>query len=170
MQWRLAEVTGRRGGRLALAFSVALAGLGLGNGCDVLNPSLVGTIGNSSIAGLTAPAGTMLITVLNTTTSPAAVRLRVTKDSGGSLDLSVPVAAADNNAEDPSDNATVVQDCDVYSIELLSVAAALPNGEIQQLATDRPPLRKGLELSCGKLVVITLTGVAPNLFVQMAVY
>ena len=95
--------------------------------------------------------------------------MEVLKDDGGIIDLVIPVQAADSDPTNEGDHATVVQDCDVASIQLLEVSASLPTGGVQQLASDRPPLLNGVQFSCGKVVVITITGTSPNLLVEIAV-
>lgn len=148
---------------------VILPTLGLVAGCDVLNPALVGTFSASSVASLSAPEGTILIAVLNSSSALAAAHIEVIKEDGGVVDLIIPVQASDGNPADETDHATVVQDCDVASIELLEVIAALPTGGVQQLGSDQPPLLNSVHFSCGKVIVITIAGTPPNLLVEIAV-
>jgi len=148
---------------------IILPALGLIAGCDVLNPALVGTASASSVASLSAPEGTILIAVLNSSSALAAATVQVVKEDGGVVDLIIPVQAADGNPANETDHAIAVQDCDVASIQLLEVIAALPGGGIQQLGSDQPPLLNGVHFSCSKVIVITITGTPPNLLVEIAV-
>ena len=152
-----------------LWLAIILPAIGFVAGCDVLNPALMGTVSPSSVRALSAPEGTILIAVLNSSSALAAVRVEVVKKDGGIIDLVIPVQAADSDPTNEADHVTVVQDCDVASIQLREVIAGLPTGGIQQLASDRPPLLNGEQFSCGKIVVITITGTPPNLLVEIAV-
>lgn len=151
-----------------------VAAMGWIAGCDVLNPALVGTVNASSVTSLSDPEGTILIAVLNNSSSLAAATVRVIKDTGyfedpGYIDLIIPVQAADGNAANEADHAVAVQDCDVYSIQLMEIIAALPTGGTQTLGSDQPALLNGVHFTCGKVIVITITGTAPNLLVEIAV-
>jgi len=146
-----------------------LVTLGCVVGCDVLNPALMGTASASSVASLSAPEGTILIAVLNNSSSLAAANIEIVKEDGGVVDLIIPVQAADGNAANEADHAVAVQDCDVASVQLMEIIAALPSGGIQQLGSDQPALLNGVHFSCGKVVVIIITGTAPNLLVEIAV-
>jgi len=150
-------------------FAILLPAMGFFAGCDVLNPALMGTVSASSVGALSAPEGTILIAVLNSSSAIAAVRVEVVKEDGGVVDLVIPVQPADGDPANESDHAIVVQDCDVASIQLLEVIAALPTGGVQQLASDQPPLLNDVQFSCGKVVVIMITGTPPNLLVEIAV-
>jgi len=149
--------------------AIILPALGLVAGCDVLNPALVGTVSASSVGSLSAPEGTILIAVLNYSSSLAAAHIEVVKEDGGVVDLIIPVLAADSDPANEGDHAVAVQDCDVASIQLLEVIAALTTGGVQQLASDQPPLLVGEHFSCGKVIVVTITGTSPNLLVELAV-
>ncbi|HSW44954.1 MAG TPA: hypothetical protein VLM89_05240 [Phycisphaerae bacterium] len=138
-------------------------------GCGVLNPSLVGTVAGSSAGTLEPPQGTILISVFNTTTSIAAARFEITKKNGGVLNLVIPVQPADNNPANEADHGTVIQDCDVQSIRLAEVLASVPGG-VQQFGTGLAPLEDGLQLSCGKSVVVTIVGTPPNLLATLNMY
>lgn len=140
------------------------------SGCGVLNPALLGTVGGSSVTGMEPPRGTILILVRNLSNAAAAARLELVKENGGVLSLAVPVQAFQDDPTDRTDRATIVQDCDVEQIQLLEVLAASPDGEIQQVAVDRPPLLHGVEFSCGRVVVISIVGIAPNLFIEIGVF
>lgn len=148
---------------------VVLLTAGAWAGCGVLNPSLVGTVTPSSIIEMEAPQGTILIAVFNATSSIAAVRFEVTKKSGGTVDLVIPVQPADNNPANEADRGIAIQDCDVQSIRLVQVLASVPGG-VQQFGTGLAPLEDGLQLSCGKVVVVTIVGQAPNLIATLDVF
>ena len=148
---------------------IILPAMGFVAGCDVLNPALVGTVSASSVGSLSAPEGTILIAVLNSSSALAAAHIEVVKEDGGVVDLIIPVQAADSNPANEGDHAIVAQDCDIASIQLLEVIAALATGGVQQLASDQPPLLDGVHFSCGKVIVITITGTSPNLLVEIAV-
>lgn len=156
-------------GRGIRALAAALCLLSIAS-CTVLNPALIGTLTPTGVLGLDNPQGTILIALFNETAAGAAARVEIVKKSGGSLELAIPVQAANNDPTDDTDRSIVVQDCDVQSIQLVDVLIGQADGTIQQLASDRPPLTDGLELSCGKVVIITLTGTAPNFLVTLAVY
>ena len=139
-------------------------------GCGVLNPSLIGSATGDAISSLDNPEGTIIIVVMNSSLSTAAASFTITKSDGGVVDLVVPVLPADGNPADDGDVAMVVQDCDVQSIQLNTVLASLPTGDVQQFASDLAPLVKGERLSCGKVVSVMIVGVSPNLLVNLAVY
>jgi len=139
-------------------------------GCGVLNPSLVGTTILSSTESLDNPEGTIVIVVMNTTSSLAAARFEITKRNGGTVDLTVPVLPFDGDPANEGDRAMVVQDCDITSIQLVDVLASLSTGGIQQFGQDLAPLTMGDRLSCGKVVALTITGTEPNLLVTLQVF
>jgi len=154
----------------SLIMILAAAGL-MTVSCGVVNPSLVGTVGGSTVNTLDSPQGTVLIMVLNQTTSEAAVAIEVTKTNGGTMILTVPVLPFDNDTADDSDHQTLAQDCDVRAIQLREVIASIPaTGGVQQFAADRPPLILGTDFNCGNVVVFTIVGEAPNLFVNIDVF
>jgi len=167
--------TGRRGmaaGNIPWQVLSALAGLALTalSGCGVLNPALVGSTVLDSTSALDAPEGTILIAVTNRTSSTAAARFEITKRNGGTVDLIIPVQPFDSDPANESDRMIVTQDCDVTSIRLLDVLASLPTGGVQQFASDLSPLEMGERLNCGKVVLLTIEGVAPNLLVNLGVF
>jgi hypothetical protein len=157
--------------RIGLWAAFPILALGILPGCDVLNPALFGTVTSSSIPSLSAPEGTILVAVLNTTSAIAAARVRVTKNNGGTVDLVLPVQQADNDPANEADRALAVQDCDVASIQLIEVLAApSTGGAVQQFGSDLPLLIGGVHINCGKVVVISILGTPPNLLVNMQVY
>lgn len=157
--------------RAAAGLLLAGAGLLLAPGCGIINPDLLGTVFTNSTIGMPAPTGTIVIAVLNRSPAIAAAQVRVTKKDGGVVDLTIPVQPFDNSTANPADRAFAVQDCDVYSIRLVQVLAGLPTGgAVQQFASSLPPLVDGIELSCGKLVMITIVGTPPNLQAAVEVY
>lgn len=152
---------------------VLLAGIGLllAPGCGAINPELLGTVLPNSTVGMTAPTGTIVIAVLNRSPAIAAAQVQVTKNDGGVVNLTIPVQPFDSSTANPADRAFAVQDCDVHSIRLVQVLAALPTGgTVQQFASALPPLVDGVGLSCGKLVSITIVGTPPNLQAAVEVY
>jgi hypothetical protein len=116
------------------------------------------------------PEGTIAIVVLNSTSSQAAARFQITKRNGGTVDLTVPVLPFDGDPADEGDRAMVVQDCDVTTIELVDVLAALSTGGVQQFGQDLAPLNMGEQLTCGKVIAVTITGSEPNLLVNLQVF
>lgn len=138
-------------------------------GCGVLNPSLTGTVLPNGVSTLPNQQGTILIAVFNSTTSVAAARLEVTKNNGGVVEVVIPVQPRDLNPANQTDQGVVVQDCDVQSIRLVEVLAAVTGG-VAQVGTGLPPLQSPTSLSCGKLVVVTITGTAPNILVSLQVF
>ncbi|MBP7934607.1 MAG: hypothetical protein KA354_08180 [Phycisphaerae bacterium] len=152
---------------------VVLAGIGLllAPGCGIINPDLLGTVLPNSTIGIPAPEGTIVIAVLNRSPAIVAAQVQVTKIDGGVVDLTIPVQPFDSSTANPADRAFAVQDCDVYSIRLVQILAGLPTGgAVQQFASSLPPLVDGVELSCGKLVTITVVGTPPNLQAAVEVY
>ncbi len=139
-----------------------LAGLGLAGvaGC---NPSLAMTLGLDPVALLDPPDGTLLIMVMNTADTAAVATVAVNKTNGGQLELKIP-ALPFSTAHD-LDHVTVIQDCDVTSIQLLGVTVA----GVGEIASDRPPLAMGVSLSCGDVVVIWITQ-AQNYFANLSVF
>ena len=138
-------------------------------GCGVLNPSLAGTVLPNGTGTLYPQEGTILIAVFNTTTSIGAARVEVTKKTGGVVDLVIPVQPVNNNPVNPSDFGVAVQDCDVQSIRLVEVLASVPGG-VMTFGTGLAPLDDGTRLNCGKLVVVTIVGSAPNLLATLEVF
>jgi hypothetical protein len=138
-------------------------------GCGVLNPSLTGTVLPNGVSTLPNQQGTILIAVFNTTTSIAAARLEVTKSNGGVVEVVVPVQPRSDNPANQTDQGVVVQDCDVQSIRLVEVLASVPGG-VMQFGTGLAPLDYPTRLSCGKLVVVTIAGSAPNLLASLDVF
>jgi hypothetical protein len=135
---------------------VTLAALATGTGCGgggIFNPSLFVTVGGSPLRALDQPDGSIIILVMNLTDATAAARIRVTKENGGVLVLTVPVAAFESGVE--PDHVAVVQDCDIASIQLLGVTSE----DGVDIPSFSPPIRKGFELSCGKVVAITILGI-----------
>jgi hypothetical protein len=153
---------------LVAAVLVLLAAVVPG-GCGVLNPSLTGTVTSNGVGTMYPPEGTILIAVFNTTTSIAAARLEITKNNGGVVQVVVPVQPSSTNPANQTDQGVVVQDCDVQSIRLVEVLASIPGG-VMQFGTGLPPLDSPGRLSCGNLVVVTITGSTPNLAVSLNVF
>ena len=145
-------------------------GLALVAGCGVLNPSLVGTVTSSAAPGIDEPTGTILIAVVNASPASAAAEVQVTKKDGGILSLVIPVQPADSDPANESDHTTMAQDCDVASIQLIKVLAFSSTGGYQEAASNYLPLTDGVELSCGKVVVITISGNTPNILATVQVF
>jgi hypothetical protein len=144
--------------------------LALVAGCGVFNPSLVGTVTPSGANGIEPPSGTILIAVLNASPATAAAEVQVVKKDGGVVSLVIPVQPADNDPSNEADHATMAQDCDVQSIQLTKILAFSASGGYQEAASNYLPLTDGVELDCGKVVVITITGNTPNILATVQVF
>lgn len=139
--------------------------------CGALNPGLLGTMGLIYKPTVNNPTGTILIAILNTSSAVVAAKVEITKDNGGTVTLTIPAQPFDSDPANESDQTVVVQDCDVYSIKLVEIlAGSTSGGTIQRFASDLPVLYNGVQLSCGKLVVITVTGSSPNLLANMEIF
>ena len=142
-------------------------------GCGVLNPSLAGTVLPNGVGTLEPPQGTILIALLNTSNTGAAVTLNITKQNGEVLVLLIPLLPADGNPGIDTDRAIVVQDCDVAAIQATKIT-------IQDVLTGLPlnidltvqfsPVRDGVDLSCGKVVVLTVLGQTPDIQATVQVF
>ena len=127
------------------------------SGCGILNPSLVGTLAGSSVASLPLPSGSIVILAMNQTDQPAIVSVQIAKHNEASKVWNLGLAAFGDAFG--WDHGALVQECDVESIQLLSVTTSFEGGEPIELPSDSPPLLVGVNLSCGNVVAITITGV-----------
>jgi len=157
------------GRRSAPLFLTGLAALGLAGtvGCGMVNPSLLGGLGVSPIQALDPAQGSLVIAVLNRSDAVAQAKVVVTKANGGELELNLTTQPFSPGTE--LDHVVAVQDCDVESVELLEIIYAGPGGA-STIASDAAPLLSGFNLSCGDVVVITITGTSPNVLVNLAVW
>lgn len=136
--------------------------------CDVINPALLGSTGGSTIRALENAQGSLVILVMNRTTAVAAAQVLVTKQSGGTVLLTIPVQEfGDGNDRDFS---AIVQDCDIEQVQLLQVTAVSGEGETVEVPSDAPPLRMGIEINCGSVIAITVSGTSPTLFLDLTVF
>lgn len=130
----------------------------LAGGCGILNPDLLSSFGGNSVVGLDRPNGAILILVMNLTSSAAVVRIEVTKRDGGTLELSVPLEPFGPGTE--LDHMTLVQECDVESIQFLGGSIESDTGgDPIEIPAELPPVTYGSQLFCGKVVTITIPGV-----------
>jgi hypothetical protein len=141
-----------RVGALLLSASLLLTA----GGCSVLNPSLATVFGVNATGALEGPGGSLIILVMNRATGTASARIALVKDNGGTLELTVPVDAFDASSE--SDHTEIVQDCDVASVQLLDVTVATGVGDPVLVPSDTPPLVRGVNMFCGNVVSILITG------------
>ena len=131
----------------------------IGLGCGVVNPNLLS--GPSAATGVTGIDGNIVIMVVNNTTVTAQANATVTKENGGQLVLNMPVAANEHLA--------VVQDCSVRTIQGGSASYAGTAGAVIIPATFSP-IQMGLTLQCGGVVVISITGAPPGVFLNVQTF
>jgi len=136
-------------------------------GCSGLNPALIGTLGGNSASNLPSPEGTIIIMVMNSTTSPVLTKMRAVKANGGSVELNLVTLPFD----DPTnlDHVAVVQDCDLERLvfdELQFIGIAGP----ERVPFARSPLNFGESLFCGNVVAILHQGNPPDIQSIVTVY
>lgn len=149
----------RRLGLRTIAVLLAVLIPPVAGGCrGILNDDLFSSFGGNAVTGLSRPNGAIVILVMNLTNSAAVVRIRVTKDTGGAVDLSVPLDPFGPQTE--LDHATLVQECDVARIEFLGGSIQSDTGgDPVEIPAELPPVLYGLNLFCGRVVVITIPGI-----------
>jgi hypothetical protein len=127
-------------------------------GCGVLNPNLLGAVGANTAASVVGTEGNIAILVMNQTPVTIQVNLQITKTNGGVVNLNIPVQ--------PNDHEAVVQSCEVDVVQILQASYAGAAGSVVVPATVSP-LQVGLNLQCGGVVSITMTGAPPNVFLAV---
>lgn len=142
-----------------LAPALTAASVLVGIGCGVVNPNLLG--GPGAAAGVTGTEGNVVIMVVNETSVTGQANVTVTKENGGQLVLNVPVPA--------NEHVAVVQNCDVDTIQVDSASYAGTAGAVIVPATVSP-IQMGLTLQCGGVVVISLTGAPPGVFLNVQTF
>jgi hypothetical protein len=143
--------------RRAIAVVATLAML-LTGGCGIINDNLLASFGGNAVNALPKPNGAIVILVMNLTSSAAVIRIQVTTQDGGTIDLSVPLDAF--SAATELDHAMIVQECYVQSIVFNGGSIQSDTGgDPIEIPADLPPLTFGLNLFCGSLVAITIPGV-----------
>lgn len=121
----------------------------------MLNPDVLGAVGGNTASQFEGGQGNIVILVVNQTPVTTQANIEITKANGGVLTLNIPVPANDHEA--------IVQTCDVDTIQILQASYAGTGGAVIIPATVSP-LQMGLNLQCGGVVAITMTGAPPNVF------
>ncbi len=157
MQWRLPDAAGRRRGRLALALLMTLAGLG--SGCDVINPALVGTLGGNTAVTMDRPEGHIVILLINTTPGRIAVTLTMTTDQGGTRTEGASLGPG---------YFPIVKDCELQSVTIEQFQYVAPGtGEVVEVPANLGTLIRGQAIQCGNVISITASGSPPEFLVQV---
>ncbi len=124
-------------------------------GCGVLNPSLLSSTGVDP-APVSMAEGTILIAVFNYTTNRVITTFDVRKDNGG-VHREI-VVTEPYNLTSLLDYVVVAQDCDVAQIDFVQyeVIPPIPGATGIQRNFAVPPVVKGQQLFCGRVVTITI--------------
>lgn len=144
--------------RLFLPALIAASVL-VGLGCGVVNPGLLGGSGATGATPAEAGAsGNIAILVVNDTPVTTQANVTVTKVNGAEMVLNIPVPA--------NDHVTVVQNCEVDTVQVESASYAGPGGAVI-IPAAVSPLQMGLTLQCGGVVAVSITGAPPGVFLNV---
>lgn len=155
----------RWGGRCTAGLAIAGLVLGLGSGCGILNPDLLGTLGaNSAVAG-DVPEGHVVLLITNSTTSTVEATVLITKSNGATAELSFGTGPV------PEDDGytALVQPCDVTSIDVQSFGYATPNttGGPVEIPSNLGTLVRNESFHCGSVIQIQAAGTPPTFTVEV---
>jgi len=152
--------------RVCSGWLLAAATLVAAAGCDVFNPSLGAALGISPVRSLDGAEGPVVILVMNRTAEIVSARVVINKINGGQVELNIPVQPFGDGTG--RDHAAAVQDCDLVDVQLLLITATSAGG-IVEVPSATSAVRMGYELSCGKVIAITIQGTAPALTAEILV-
>ena len=132
--------------------------LTLTSGCgSILNPSFLNFFGINTTVALEAPVGDIIILVMNQGSDRIVMDIAVTKDSGSVMTHTIALSPyRDASGEDWK---SIVQQCDVFEIEVLRITVSLASGDLVDIPANIGVLQKGRDLFCGNVLAITIFGI-----------
>lgn len=155
---------------LAVRLVSAVALLCAPLGCTGLNPAFIASIGGNPTDAINAGTGYVVLLLVNTSTVGASIAYTFTKPNQGQSGATIGIA--------PLDWSATTYQCDLQDIEILTLTYSYieidPNGGAGQVQTVTVDINErligGVNLQCGQVVTVTISGTPPAIYATVEVF